>query len=214
MALSFTKSKGAAQSKISYYKLEDGMNQFRILPDSILAMYSYWLPRVEGTKLPFECLSFDREQEKFTNIEKDWPQHYFPDIKCGWAYACQVATKSGEIKVLTLKKKMYEQILEAAEDLGDPTDLKTGWDCMVNRKKTGPLAYNVEYSLNVLKCKPSEVSQEVIDKWKAEKTIDELIPRPTSETQQTAIKAQCLKDGGVENVDGEAAEEFDEDTIF
>jgi len=44
--------------------------------------------------------------------------------------------------------------LTAAEDLGDPTDPETGWDVMFKRVKTGPLPYNVEYQLQVLKCKP------------------------------------------------------------
>ena len=213
MALSFSKSIGAAKKGIEYFKLEDGMNQFRILPDSILAMYQYWLPSVEGKNKPFECLSFDRDKEMFTNIEKDWPQHYFPDIKCGWAYACQVITTSGDIKVLTLKKKMYQQILEAAEDLGDPTDLVSGWDCMVLRKKTGPLAYNVEYTLQVLKCKPSPVSKEVIEKWGEMAKIDSLIPRPTAEDQNNAIKAACLKEGEA-NTDKSAEEEFEDDIPF
>lgn len=211
MALSFGDSKGSAKGKVDYFKLEDGMNQFRILPGTILAIYSYWIPRVSGTSIPMECLSFNREKEQFTNVEKDWPQQYFPDINCGWAYACQVANKAGEVKVLTLKKKMYEQIQEAAEELGDPTDLKTGWDCMVMRKKTGSQAYNVEYSLQVLKCKPSEVSEQVIKTWKEGETIDELIPRPTPEAQLSFIKSQCLKEGD-DNTDEAVAEEFDEDT--
>ena len=213
MALSFSNSNGAAKKGIEYFKLEDGMNQFRILPDSILAMYSYWLPSTEGKNKPFECLSFDRDQEKFTNLETDWCQHYFPDIRCGWAYACQVVDTEGNIKVLTLKKKMYQQILEAADDLGDPTDLVNGWDCMVMRKKTGPLAYNVEYTLQVLKCKPSAVSKEVIEAWEEGAKIDALIPRPTAEDQQKAIKAACLKEGEA-NKDEVATEEFDDDIPF
>jgi len=214
MALSFEESQGSAKAKVDYYELKDGLNQFRILPNTILAMYAYWLPRVSGKNMPVECLSFDREQEKFTNIEKDWPQHYFPDIKCGWAYACQVATPNGEVKVLTLKKKMYEQIREAAKDLGDPTNLKTGWDCIVTRKKNGPLAYNVEYTLNVLKCKPSEVPEDVVNAWKEGPTIDELIPRPTSDEQLAFIKSQCLKEDTSSNVDTEVADGFDDDIPF
>lgn len=215
MALSFKSSNGAAKkSGLNYFKLEDGINQFRILPDTILAMYQYWLPKADGSKnIPVECLSFDRDEERFTNVEKDWAQTYFPKVMCSWSYVCQVVTKEGEIKLLTLKKKMYQQIIEAAEDLGDPTDLKTGWDCMVLRKKTGPLAFNVEYSLQVLKCKSSAVSAEAIEAWKEGKTIDELLPRPTSDAQQAFIKAQCLKDGAP-NTDDEAEDEFDDDIPF
>ena len=53
-----------------------------------------------------------------------------------------------------------EQILVAAEDLGDPTDPEAGWDVHFKRVKTGPLAYNVEYQLQALKCKPRALDVE------------------------------------------------------
>ena len=56
--------------------------------------------------------------------------------------------------VLNLKKKLFEQICSAAEDLGlDPTDPDEGFDIVFKRAKTGPLAFNVEYTLSQLKLK-------------------------------------------------------------
>ena len=40
-------------------------------------------------------------------------------------------------KVVNLKKKLWEQIITAAEDLGDPTDPESGWDVQFKRVKTG-----------------------------------------------------------------------------
>ena len=70
-----------------------------------------------------ECLSFDRNTEKFNNLEKDWVREYYPDLKCGWSYATQ-CIDNGKVKVVNLKKKLWEQIITAAEDLGDPTNVK------------------------------------------------------------------------------------------
>jgi hypothetical protein len=90
-----------------------------------------------------ECLGFDRDKEQFTNIEKDWVRHYHTDMKCSWAYAVQcIDPDDGKVKVLNLKKKLFEAVMVAAEDLGDPTDTTTGWDLAFKKQKTGPLPFN------------------------------------------------------------------------
>ena len=71
-------------------------------------------------------------------------------MKCTWSYAIQ-CIHDGKVKVLNLKKKLLEQILVAAEDLGDPADPETGWDVHFKRSKTGPQVFNVEYKLQHLK---------------------------------------------------------------
>ena len=152
MALSFNKSAGGAKkSSITSYQYRDGDNEVRLVGD-LLARYVYWLEGKNGKQIPFECLSFDRDEERFNNKEKDWVREYYPDLKCGWSYAMQCIA-GGEVKIINLKKKLFEAILTAAEDLGDPTDPETGWDVKFKRVKTGPLPYNVEYQLQVLKCK-------------------------------------------------------------
>ena len=152
MALSFNKAAGGAKkSSITSYAYRDGDNEVRLVGD-VLARYVYWLEGKNGKQIPFECLSFDRNEERFNNLEKDWIREYYPDLKCGWSYAMQ-CLDNGEVKIINLKKKLFEAILTAAEDLGDPTDPETGWDVKFKRVKTGPLPYNVEYQLQVLKCK-------------------------------------------------------------
>jgi len=161
MALSFNKSKGSAQkSSISSYSYVDGDNSIRLVGD-ILARYVYWITGENDKNIPLECLSFDRNEERFNNKEKDWVREYYPDLKCGWSYVMQ-GIHNGEVKIVNLKKKLWEQILTAAEDLGDPTDSETGWDVKFKRVKTGPLPYNVEYQLQVLKCKPRALDDDEI----------------------------------------------------
>ena len=159
MAIKFNQAKGEAQkNKIDSYQYVEGDNMVRMVGD-MLPRYVYWLKGENGKNLPFECLSFDRDAEAFTNVEKDWVREYHPELKCGWSYAIQ-CIHEGKVKVLNLKKKLLEQVMVAAEDLGDPTDVETGWDVCFKRVKTGPMAYNVEYQLQALKCKPKPLTDE------------------------------------------------------
>ncbi len=186
MALSFNKSKGSAQkSSISSYSYVDGDNSIRLVGD-ILARYVYWITGENDKNIPLECLSFDRNEERFNNKEKDWVREYYPDLKCGWSYVMQ-GIHNGEIKIVNLKKKLWEQILTAAEDLGDPTDSETGWDVKFKRVKTGPLPYNVEYQLQVLKCKPRALDDDELALVEALKSMDDVMPRPTPDAQKELL---------------------------
>jgi hypothetical protein len=204
MAISFNKSKGAAQkSSITSYGYRDGDNTVRLVGD-VLARYVYWLEGKNGKNIPFECLSFDRNEERFNNKEKDWVREYYPDLKCGWSYAMQ-CIDGGEVKVINLKKKLFEAILTAAEDLGDPTDPQTGWDVKFKRVKTGPLPYNVEYQLQVLKCKQRPLDESELALLDGLKSMDDVMPRPTPDAQK-ALLDEIREEGG-EEVDEEALEE-------
>lgn len=127
MALSFKQTKGKAQSsKVDSYVYKDGENRVRLV-GGVLPRYVYWLKGTNNKDIPVECLAFNREKEKFDNLEKDWVPEFYPDLKCTWSYAVNCIDPSdGKVKVLNLKKKLFEQILNAAEDLGDPTDPDTG----------------------------------------------------------------------------------------
>ena len=186
MAISFNKQKGSAQkSSISSYQYRDGENQFRLVGD-ILARYVYWIKGENDKDIPLECLSFDRNAEAFNNREKDWVREFYPDLKCGWSYATQCIT-NGEVKVVNLKKKLWEQINTEAEELGDPTDPETGWDIKFKRVKTGPLPYNVEYQLQALKCKNRALNSEEMDLISTLKSMDDVMPRPTPDAQKELL---------------------------
>ena len=204
MAISFNKSKGAAQkSSITSYGYRDGDNTVRLVGD-VLARYVYWLEGKNGKNIPFECLSFDRNEERFNNKEKDWVREYYTDLKCGWSYAMQ-CIDGGEVKVINLKKKLFEAILTAAEDLGDPTDPQTGWDVKFKRVKTGPLPYNVEYQLQVLKCKQRPLDESELALLDGLKSMDDVMPRPTPDAQK-ALLDEIREEGG-EEIDEEALED-------
>ena len=180
MAISFKNTKGKAiKNTVDSFEYKDGDNTVRIF-GGVLPRYVYWLKGTNNKDIPVECLAFDREEERFNNKETDHVQSFFPEAKCSWSYSVNcIDPKDGKAKVLNLKKKLFEQIVTAAEDLGDPTDPDTGWDIVFKRVKTGPLPFNVEYQLKALACKPrslSDAEREIIAK---EKTIDEKYQRPT-----------------------------------
>lgn len=216
MAIKFSETAGEAKKgNIDFYKYSPGVNKFRMVGD-VLARYVYWLETNQGKPASVECLGFDREQERFTNLEKDWVLEYFPDIKCSWSYVIQGldANDGGKVKVIPLKKKMFGQIVDAAKKLkSDPTDIEKGFWVTVDRKKTGPLAYNVEYTVDILQCKDDIGALSAEDKALVAdlKPIDELFTRPSSEDQKKFITERILsQEDEKENAAGELAE-FDED---
>ena len=205
MALSFNKQTGGAQkSSISTFQYKDGDNKMRVVGD-ILARYVYWITGENDKNIPMECLSFDRNSERFNNKEQDWIREYYPDLKCGWSYATQ-CIDNGQVKVVNLKKKLWEQIITAAEDLGDPTDPETGWDICFKRVKTGPLPYNVEYQLQALKCKPRALTEDELGLITDLKSMDEVMTRPTADAQKELLDR--VRNAGKDNDDEMLEAEF------
>jgi len=205
MAISFNQQKGSAQkTSISTFQYKDGDNSFRLVGD-ILARYVYWVKGENDKNIPLECLSFDRNAEAFNNKEKDWVREYYPDLKCGWSYATQ-CIDNGEVKVVNLKKKLWEQIITAAEDLGDPTNPETGWEIKFKRVKTGPLPYNVEYQLQPLKCKPSALSASDAALAADVKSMDDVMPRPTPDAQKELLDR--IRQESVSEIDETLEAEF------
>jgi hypothetical protein len=205
MALSFKQTKGRAQkSSVESYEYKDGENTIRLI-GGVLPRYVYWVRGTNNKDIPVECLAFSRDKEKFDNLEKDWVPEYHADLKCSWSYAVNcIDPKDGKVKVLNLKKKLFEQIITAAEDLGDPTDPETGWDVVFKRVKTGPLTYNVEYTLQVLRCKPRALTTQELELAEKALPIDEKYPRATPDE----VKALLEKlQAGVEEENSQSEQE-------
>lgn len=209
MALAFGDTKGKAQKKtIDAFEYKDGENTVRII-GGVLPRYVYWLKGTNGKDIPVECLAFDRQAEKFNNLEVDHVPAYYPDKKCSWAYSVNCIDPSdGKVKVLNLKKKLFEQVLNAAEDLGDPTDYDTGWDIVFKRAKTGPLPFNVEYTLQVLRCKKRSLTPAEREAADAAEDIDSKYVRPTAEEVKKTLEK--LVSGESEEASGAEKEAINE----
>lgn len=204
MALSFSNTKGKAQSnKVEAYEYKDGENTVRLV-GGVLPRYIYWIKGSNNKDIPVECLAFSRDKEKFDNLEKDHVPAHYPDLKCSWSYTVNcIDPRDGKVKALNLKKKLFEQIVSAAEDLGDPTDFDTGWDVVFKRSKTGPLAFNISYDLSVLRCKPRKLTDAEREAALAAKSIDDKYPRPT-EAEVLALLEKVASNAD-ENADTDAA---------
>lgn len=211
MGIKLTSSAGSAKKKtLNQYQYRDGANAVRIFGD-LLPRYIYWVKGENDKNLPMECLEFDREKESFTSGEKDWVKVHYPDLKANWSYSIQcVDLSDNSVKIFNLKKKLMDQILTAAQELGDPTDLDNGWEVHFKRTKNGPHVYNVEYTLDQIKCLKN--TKPVTDEQRAaiaEATpIDELLPRPTAE-QQKELLDRIASGGGDSNVDESIDDDFD-----
>lgn len=211
MAISFKNTKGKAQkSSVDSYAYKDGENRVRIFGD-ILPRYVYWVKGTNNKDIPIECLAFSREKEKFDNLEVDHVGKFYPDLKCSWSYAVKcIDPTDGKAKVLNLKKKLFEQILTAAEDLGDPTDPDTGWDLVFKRTKTGPLAFNVSYDLMVLKCKPRALTEDERAVVESAKPIDEEYPRQKADEQLALLEKLA---SGVDEADPDTESSAEQEAV-
>lgn len=79
---------------------------------------------------------------------------------------------------------------------------------MFRKQKTGPLPINVEYTLQSLKCKKRELSDEEKALITELKSMDEILPRPTADAQKELLDK--IKSGALsgESVDEEIESEF------
>lgn len=206
--LSFGSVKGSAKKeKIDSYKIVDGDNSVRLF-GNILPRYVYWIKGTNGKNLPFECLEFNRTTEEFDKAEKDWVKEYFPDLKCGWSYSMMCLDSQNRPLVFNFKKKLFDQIMANIADLGDPTDAEDGWKLCFQKKKTGPLPINVEYTLQTVKCLKSkgpltDAEREAIE---ASKPIEELLPRATPAAQKELLEK--LVKGEEDTIDESVEEEL------
>jgi hypothetical protein len=210
MAIKFTDLQGkASKSGPERFKPQDGENTFRII-GSVIPGYKYWLRTRDNTPVPMDCLGFNRETEVFDNKVRDAVRENFPEMKCSWAYQSFVIDrKDGKVKLFDHKKKLFESILNAAKKkMGDPTDPENGWDVVFTRKKTGPKAFNVEYTLEVYSLKNSPLSEEDKEAVKEAGVIEDIVKLPTPEEQEAFIKNYILPKE--EEVDEDVADTLDD----
>lgn len=206
MAIKFGDTKGkAASNKVDSYEYKDGVNTVRLVGD-VLARYVYWLKGTNNKDIPVECLAFDRNEERFANREVDHVPSFFPDKKCSWSYSINcIDPKDGTVKALNLKKKLFGQIMDAAGTLGDPTDPDDGWDIVFKKVKTGPLPFNVEYTLDPFKCKKRPLTEDERAAVDAAASIDSKFPRATPVDVLKTLE-KMTSGGDSEDGDGDGAD--------
>lgn len=210
MAVDLGKAKGKAQKGVTTYDYKNGENTIRLV-GGVLPKYVYWVKSHNNKDIPIECLGFDRDKEKFTNKEEDLVPASFPGKKCQWNYSMVCIDRStGEPCVIHLKKKLFEQILNAQEDLGNVTDPDAGWNVVFKKMKTGPLPINISYELQVLRCKPAPLTEEEKALIAEFGDIDSHYPRPTVDQVKDLIHRVLHGDedkAAEETAEGESEQE-------
>lgn len=213
MAIGFNETQGGAKkNSFEQLELKLGENKVRLV-GGICPRYVYWVEGTNNKKVPIECLAFNRETETFDNAEEDVVQQMYPDLKCSWAYAIMcIDLADGKMKVFNLKRKLFDQILGLAKKLGDPTDPENGWDIIFEKKKTGPHAFNVEYTADPFGCQ--EGKRPLTDEERAivedAPKIDDVITRQTPDTQRKFLeRLMKATDEGADPTDDKVEDEFD-----
>ncbi len=212
MALKFGDATGGSSGKkVDAYQYRDGEQKVRLFGD-IMPRYLFWVPNPKGTpkELPVEALQFQRDTEAWDNSKKEPVKEQYPDLKPKWSYSCLCLTPDGDVKAFNFKKTLFTQIKDAAESLGDPTDLKNGWWIVFKKKKTGPSPLNVEYHLDALKSQKEvgAVDASMVEKANDHMKIDEIYPRPTEEQVRQNL-TNIMSSGNEEEVDEEATKQFE-----
>ena len=216
----------AISTRLESMEVKAGQNRFRFV-GPILRRYGYWVKTPGNKNVFFESLAFDRELEKFTNVEQDIVPEFYPTKKYNdkevkntpsWAYVSTVIDRAdGKVKELHLKKTYFESILKIARSknpstkviFGDPTDPVTGWDAVVTKTKTGPSALNVKYEVDPF-CAMTyacPLTEEEVEAFEAAPSIFDRHVRPTREDQEKLMQSIITGeyDAKFENKDKEKA---------
>ena len=194
---------GNRLKEIERFSFEMGDNNVRLV-GPILCRYVYWVVLNEGKRYPFECLSFDRDTESFTDAKdpfKEVDSAIYSD-KPSFAYVTQVIDrKDGKIKIFDLKATVYSAIVEYAKnaEYGDPSDPENGYDINVKKEKTGPQPQNVRYTVMPARGnKPLTDAEKELEQYQ----LDNIFKRATYEEQKEAL----IKSTGL--FAGEVTDEF------
>ena len=123
-----------------------------------------------------------------------------------WVVICypviDYADKS--VKVLNLKRKPFDQIVVAMEELGDQqTQLQ---DTTSSLREDWTSSVQCWVPLQVLKCKPRELEEWEKDLVANLKSMDDVLPRPTADAQLELLRRLTSNEGEVAD---EVSEEFD-----
>ena len=173
------------RAEIVRIKLDKDSTRVRII-GNVLPRYVRWVVTNEGKKHPLECLSFDRDQEEFTNARdpfKEIDESIYSE-KPQFSYVVNVIDRAdGKLKLMDLKTTIYKQIVDYARDpdYGSPSDPENGYDITIKKEKTGPLPQNVKYSIMTSRnSTPLTEAERTIEPF----NLDSIFKRSTYEEQK------------------------------
>ena len=114
--------------------------------------YRYWIPTREGKQMTVIAKGFNPLTQEWDFIDED-PLYNIPETakkrkEMYYTVNC-IDRKDGKLKILELKPTILTAIQGLAQnvDYGEPTDVVTGYDITITKKKTGPSVQNVKYEV-------------------------------------------------------------------
>jgi hypothetical protein len=115
-----------------------------------------------------------------------------------------------KVSIFNNKKKIFVVIVGMVEDLGDPSDPEKGWDVVFTKVKNGPKVYNVEYTVQQLKCKNRALTETELAMLSNHPTIDEILRRAPAEDIKKYLDELRggLTGNKAEGIDDEIPEDF------
>ena len=143
--LEITEFKNMSSDEVNLSNLNPDQSIRVRMVGGVKPLYRFWVKTLNGKNRPVftpfwdessEQISFEDPLLQCANARKE----FFYLINC-------INRTDGKMKVLILKKKLYQYIVGLANnpEYGDPTDPTTGYDITVTKKSTGPLPINVAY---------------------------------------------------------------------
>ena len=111
----------------------------------VMPRYIYFIESKWSRTFALDCVSFDRESETFTDV-CDPVQELYDDKTPYFAYMCNYIDRvDNKVKILPLKKSVYNQIVDFSNKYGDPSHPDTGYDITITRNVTGLGKFDVFY---------------------------------------------------------------------
>jgi len=131
--------------EINLSKLNDGESVRVRLVGEVEPAYRYWVKCDNGKQKPIITPYFNRETEVLSSQDPllgVGRKEFFYTINA-------IDRATGEMKVLLLKTSVYRTLMSFAQDeeYGDPSDPDNGYDIVITKESTGPLAMNVKYEV-------------------------------------------------------------------
>ncbi|QFR57717.1 D11 protein [Serratia phage Slocum] len=224
MAKSWGSTKGSTTSdKIDYMKFKNGKQTVRVV-SGVEARYVYWPKNKDDKTAPFDCLRFDRDNERFIQGAKDPVQDLGlidpktkEPLKCKKNYVCWVIDRAdNKLKVMQVKDGILKGIQSTMSQLEieDPSMID------ITIVRTGSSWNDTEYSVEpitamkflgaVTKEGTPEYNLHQADKellgedMEKVKDLRELFPIQSYDEQRTALEGfmegrQDKKEGGTDN---------------
>lgn len=209
MAKAWGSTKGnTSNDKLDYMKFKNGKQTVRVV-SGVEPRYSYWPLNKDGKTAPFDCLRFDRDNERFIQGAKDPVQDLGiidaktkEPLKCKKNYVCWVIDRAdNKLKLMTIK----DGILKGIQSVMSQLELEDPSDIDITIVRTGTSWNDTEYTVEAItamkfqtnkakegsaEAKLHEADKEILgENMENVKDLREVFPIQTYDEQKAALES-------------------------